>query len=305
MSVYYKRLVDSLADLYEVIGKKAGACKDDSETDVVADAAPQRTGVVPTGFPSVDEVLVGGLRTGTLTVLVGEGGVGVSSLVSNIAVNAAFAGCRSLLLTHTEYVLANERILASVARVGVDDFERAAFRDESWPNILCATNDLSYLDMSVGPMSSSVDELMDSITHFVSAGDGDSSSLIVVDGFDDVSDGDGLIFGLKDLAARRNVAVLLTAHFPPSLFGPRAGIDRRIRLEHLYRDDSLMQLVQRADVVLGLYPCMSRRSWSYSVALYKNRHTATSPVVSEVSLVFINGSAKFVEVDDRPTGDSD
>jgi DNA repair protein RadA/Sms len=51
------------------------------------DAAPD---TVPTGFPSVDKLLGGGLRTGDLTILGGDAGSGKSALA--MAVRAATLG---------------------------------------------------------------------------------------------------------------------------------------------------------------------------------------------------------------------
>jgi replicative DNA helicase len=50
------------------------------------------TDTVPTGFPSVDQLLGGGMRTGDLVVLGGDVGSGKSALALAMALRVALAG---------------------------------------------------------------------------------------------------------------------------------------------------------------------------------------------------------------------
>jgi len=60
-------------------------------TDAIADGAPTAD-TVPTGFPTLDRLLGGGLRRGDLIVLGGDVGTGKSALALAIALRAAEDG---------------------------------------------------------------------------------------------------------------------------------------------------------------------------------------------------------------------
>jgi replicative DNA helicase len=59
--------------------------------DAIADGAPPAN-TVPTGFPTLDKNLGGGVRRGDLVVLGGDVGVGKSALALAIALRAAESG---------------------------------------------------------------------------------------------------------------------------------------------------------------------------------------------------------------------
>jgi len=80
---------------------------------------------VPTGFPSLDRVLGGGLRRQDLVVLGGDVGSGKSALALAMAVRAALSGVPTLFLSGEmtpERVL--ERALALEGRAPVDDLRQ-------------------------------------------------------------------------------------------------------------------------------------------------------------------------------------
>jgi replicative DNA helicase len=60
-------------------------------TDAIADGEAAAD-TIPTGFPTLDGLLGGGLRRGDLIVLGGDAGVGKSALALAIALRAAEAG---------------------------------------------------------------------------------------------------------------------------------------------------------------------------------------------------------------------
>ena len=62
-----------------------------ARVDETADGAPAQDSI-PTGFPSLDRLLGGGLRRGDLVVLGGDVGSGKSALALGIAVRAAQQG---------------------------------------------------------------------------------------------------------------------------------------------------------------------------------------------------------------------
>lgn len=84
----------------------------------------------PTGFPSVDRWLGGGLRRGDLVVLGGDVGSGKSALALAMAMRVAQEGQRAAFLTtemSVERVM--ERAVAIEGRVRVDDLRQGALDD--------------------------------------------------------------------------------------------------------------------------------------------------------------------------------
>src|SRR5919112_2540570 len=89
--------------------------------DAVADGAPSPD-TVPTGFPSLDKLLGGGVRRGDLVVLGGDVGSGKSALALAIALRAAQDG-RSVAYLSGEMSVDRimERALAIEGRAKIDD----------------------------------------------------------------------------------------------------------------------------------------------------------------------------------------
>lgn len=99
--------------------------------DAVADgqAAPD---AFPTGFPSVDRVLGGGVRTGDLVVLGGDVGSGKSALALAMALRSAQEGRATLFVTTemtTDRVM--ERVLAIEGRARMDDIRQGSLDDQT------------------------------------------------------------------------------------------------------------------------------------------------------------------------------
>src|SRR5512142_825028 len=90
--------------------------------DAVADGATP-IDTVPTGFPSLDKLLGGGLRRGDLIVLGGDVGSGKSALALAIALRVSQQG-RSTLFYSGEMVV--ERALAIEGRTRIDDLRRGS-----------------------------------------------------------------------------------------------------------------------------------------------------------------------------------
>ncbi|HET7186961.1 MAG TPA: DnaB-like helicase C-terminal domain-containing protein, partial [Gemmatimonadaceae bacterium] len=94
--------------------------------DAVADGAtPADT--VPSGFPSLDKLLGGGLRRGDLIVLGGDVGSGKSALALAIALRVSQQG-RSTLFYSGEMIVERvlERALAIEGRTRIDDLRRGS-----------------------------------------------------------------------------------------------------------------------------------------------------------------------------------
>src|SRR3989440_10511708 len=104
---------------------------------LVARVDQQRPGeiagdTVPTGFPSVDRLLGGGLRRRDLVVLGGDIGSGKSALALGLALRVAQRGTAVALVSgEMDEERLMERALAIEGRVAVDDLRSAKLNDET------------------------------------------------------------------------------------------------------------------------------------------------------------------------------
>lgn len=184
---------------------------------------------VPTGFPSLDRMLGGGLRRQDLVVLGGDVGSGKSALALAMAVRAALSGVPTLFLSGEmtpERVL--ERALALEGRAPVDDLRQgrldaatraavgaAAVRLRDIPLLLVVDS------LQLMPSPRPAPRLAERIALAVRA--------------------------LKGLAVERNLAVLALAQLPrhrPDRPDPGPALDDFV---------ALGAIKQNADLVLGLY----------------------------------------------------
>ena len=109
---------------------------------------------VPSGFPSVDRLLGGGLRRRDLVVLGGDIGSGKSALALGLALRVARGGTGVALLSgemDEERLL--ERALAIEGRVAIDDLRRAQLNDERRAGIGGAAVRLRDLPLAVRPLA--------------------------------------------------------------------------------------------------------------------------------------------------------
>jgi replicative DNA helicase len=107
----------------------------------------------PTGFDDLDAI-TGGFQPGALVVLAARPGMGKSCLVTNMAENAAIKDRRPVLLFSLEMSEAElaQRFIASQARIKGDDLRKGRVKEDKWPRVLSAANELAesplYLDDS-------------------------------------------------------------------------------------------------------------------------------------------------------------
>jgi replicative DNA helicase len=97
---------------------------------IIDGSAPRDT--IPTGFPSLDNALGGGVRRRDLVILGGEVGSGKSALALAIALRATEVGAKVRFMSaEMDQIRAAERALAIEARVRVDDLRRGNLDTES------------------------------------------------------------------------------------------------------------------------------------------------------------------------------
>ena len=217
--------------------------------DAVADgASPADT--IPSGFPSLDKLLGGGLRRGDLVVLGGDVGSGKSALALAIAIRVSQAAHGTLFYSGEmlpERVL--ERALAIEGRTRVDDLRRGTLDDLTRVGVGSAAvrlrDDLPIVERAPRAGVAAIAEEITAIPNI---------ELVVVDGLhallpgvrESEEEAATAVRGLKHLALDARVAVLVTTPLP----GLIARDDRRPVLDDFGAQGAVKE---RADVVLALF----------------------------------------------------
>ncbi len=204
---------------------------------------------VPTGFPSVDRLLAGGLRIGDLAVLGGDIGSGKSALALAIAVRSAEAG-RGVLLYAGEASpdRVAERLLAIEGRTRVEDLRRGSLDDGTRATVDAVRERIRDAPLTIHRLPVDAEMLAASIES------ARGMALVIVDPLQMLASGRlaqdeelaAAVRRLKRLAVDQNIALLVTAHLPALAARP----DRRPQLDDF---GALGAVKQHADVVLGLF----------------------------------------------------
>lgn len=220
--------------------------------DRVSDGG-QVADTVPTGFPSLDRAIGGGLRRGELVVLGGDVGSGKSALVQAIAAHGARSGYRTAYLTsELSPERVHERLLAMEGRARVDDLRNGTLTDIARAELGAVALRLRDALPAVARVpAGGVAAMVDAI-----GGHGGEGwpALLVVDPLQGLATGASsqdeslaaAVRELKSLALDLDIAVLVTAHLPQ--LTPRA--DMRPVLDDF---GVLGAVKQHADCVLALF----------------------------------------------------
>ena len=259
------------------------------------EAGPRDT--VPTGFPSLDRVVGGGMRRQDLVVLGGDVGCGKSALALGVAVRAAAAGIPTMYFSgemSPERVL--ERALAVEGRAAVDDLRQGKLDDATRASVGAAALRLRHQPLVVRPLSGSgFDEIRQGADIVP------RRQLLVIDSLQltapprmvsRLQERIALASrALKALAVERDLVVLVTAQLPHHR-ADRA--DPRPTLDDL---GGFGAVKQNADLILLLYREEMYRpgqgvEGAAELIVAKNRNGATS----FVDLYFYPRWLRFVDM---------
>jgi replicative DNA helicase len=207
---------------------------------------------VPSGFPSLDQVLGGGFRQRDLVVLGGDIGSGKSALALAMALRMAQAGRRVVFFSgEMDEDRLMERALALEARVTVDEVRSAKLSETQRAAVGGAAVRLRDIPLTVYPIvGGKFDEAFEPAWQH-------DPEIVIVDYVQLVppptaritqdEDAALVVKSLKALALDRRVVCLATAHLPKHFSDredPRPSLD----------DFGILGAVkQHADIVLGLY----------------------------------------------------
>ena len=261
----------------------------------------EKTLGVQTGFPKIDECLL---------VLGARPGVGKTSFALNLATNAAYHGASvaffSLEMSKAEIA---QRLLAAEARIGLQEIRSARIRDDQWPQILEAVNQLSQLDIVIDDTpGTTVTEVRAKARRMLR---GKKLGVVILDYLQLVSPPQGghradsratevgeMSRGIKIMAKDLEVPVVALSQLNRTVEN-RTG--KRPQLSDLRESGSIEQ---DADIV-----CFLDRSMNEDEAAREDRPAVgettfiiaknRSGSLADVPLTFLASSTKFVEIDNR------
>jgi replicative DNA helicase len=215
---------------------------------IIDGSAPRDT--IPTGFPSLDNALGGGVRRRDLVILGGEVGSGKSALALAIALRATEVGAKVRFLSaEMDQTRAAERALAIEARVRVDDLRRGNLDTESRSRLEVAAR---RVEQQFPTFDALIASDTGALEHDVRL---QGVDLVVIDPLQALATGGRPLDeemassarALKRLAVDRDVCVIATSGLPQIV---RDRKDLRPQLDDF---GALGAPKQFADVVLGLY----------------------------------------------------
>jgi replicative DNA helicase len=210
---------------------------------------------IPTGFPSLDKVLGGGVRRRDVIALGGDVGAGKSALALGVALRVAQQGQGVAFLSgemDEERLL--ERALAIEGRVAIDELRNATLNDQGRAGVGAAAVRLRGLPLVVVPLAAPDLETLAKRLNAVP-----QLSLVVIDYLQLVpapraarrqtqdEEAAAILQRLKALALERQVAVLLVAQLP------RFDAKRENPRPTLDDFGHLGTIKQHADVVLAIF----------------------------------------------------
>lgn len=242
---------------------------------------------IPTGIGALDEILGGGLRRSTLTVIAGQPGVGTSMFALGLARSAARRGGLSTLVMAPDESPAEVwlRITAAETKAPISHLRADSVRDSDRSKLRIHLAELLALPITVsaGWLHGSSQPLSENLEDYAATM---PLALVIVDFMPDSPDE---IRRMKVMAQIHNLAVVVTATTAvtgglPAMTDPRFSTG----------------LAEWSDLVIGLHRADmdvpdSTRPGEADLRLLKHRHGPTRDLV----LFFQGHYARFVEMAPR------
>ena len=276
-----------------------------NEAAEVCAAGGQAHGV-PTGFPSLDRLLLG-FREGQLIIVGARPAVGKTSFALNLALNAAAAGFTvgffSLEMSGKEIA---QRLICAHAMLSISDFRTGRITPEQWASINEATQELSKLDILIDDTpGTTVTEIRAKARRMLH---NKEKAIVLIDYLQLVSPPPGrraesrtvevseMSRGLKIMAKDLEIPVIALSQLSRAVES-RTG--KRPQLSDLRESGSIEQ---DADIVMFLDRAADETEASRDdrpdlgvtrVIVAKNR----SGPIGDVDLAFVPASTKFYELD--------
>ena len=292
----FQSLEQIMGDLYTELGEMS--------------ANPDSTIGVRTGYPGIDSHLQG-LRPGQMVVIGARPGVGKTSFALNLASNAAANGASVALFSlEMSKIEIAQRLLSAQAKIPLTAIRGARIQDNQWPQIMEATRDLSLLDIMVDDTpGTTVTEIRAKARRMLRD---KPNGLVIVDYLQLLSPPAGgrrsdnratevseMSRGIKIMAKDLGVPVIALSQLNRGLETRAGKYGKRPQLSDLRESGSIEQ---DADIVILLDRSMTDEEAEREgrpdmgvteFIIAKNR----SGPLGIVSLMFLPGSTKFVEVD--------
>ncbi len=292
----FQPLEQIMGDLYNELGEMC--------------ANPDGTTGVRTGYPGIDNHLQG-LRPGQMVVIGARPGVGKTSFALNLATNAAANGASvamfSLEMSKIEIA---QRLLSAQAKIPLSAIRGARIQDNQWPTIMEATRDLSQLDIMIDDTpGTTVTEIRAKARRMLRD---KPNGVVILDYLQLLSPPPGqrrsdsratevseMSRGIKIMAKDLGVPVIALSQLNRGLESRTGKFGKRPQLSDLRESGSIEQ---DADIVILLDRSMTEEEAEREerpdmgvteFIIAKNR----SGPLGIVSLMFLPGSTKFVEVD--------
>ena len=298
----FQTLEDIVCDLYNELGELA--------------LNPEGMIGVATGYPGIDHHLQG-LRPGQMVVVGARPGVGKTSFALNLAINAAANGAAVALFSlEMSKVEIAQRLLSSQAQVPLTAIRGARIQQDQWKVLFEATEQLATLDIVIDDTpGTTVTEIRAKARRILN---GKSNGLVIIDYLQLLSPPSGqrrsdsratevseMSRSIKVMAKDLGVPVIALSQLNRGLESRTGKYGKRPQLSDLRESGSIEQ---DADIVILLDRSMTDEE--------AEREERPNPGVTEfiiaknrsgplgiVSLAFIPGSTKFVEVDTHHEAD--
>lgn len=255
------------------------------------------------GLPTLDDV-TGGLRPGTAMIIAGRPNMGATTLALTLTISAAIReerGC-ALFSPELDEIDLAQRLIAMRAGLSGSALRKGQLRQEQWPRVVKAANELEsaslYFDDSPSIGLEELERKVEQLQREIEGG----LDLVVVDdahllseqssiGADDLGSAE-ILFRLRRMARDRGPAVAMTTKISPAVEDRpvnRPGLDDIPGYRNLASRPEQVLLLYREDY----YDPEATPPGRLDIQVAENRHGSTGTV----SLKLVSAGPRVLEHD--------